>query len=117
MWVEEISVMIMLWITWLGASLLWITRSHIVVDLLTSQFSKQVQRILVSLIDILTVIAAVTLLIVSIVTLRSLAGLELDSLAIDLSIKYYPVPIGAIGIGLAALLDLWRVCQSKETGS
>lgn len=114
MWVEEVSVMIMLWMTWLGISLLWLTKSHIVVDLLTNQLSPPMQKALAALVDILAVIAAGTLFVVSQETLRTLAGLELDSLVIDLAIKYYPVPAGAVGLMLAALLNLWSRIGGKE---
>jgi TRAP-type C4-dicarboxylate transport system permease small subunit len=115
-WVEEISVMIMLWMTWLGISLLWVSQSHIVVDIFTSHFSHRLQRALASLIDVIAVIAAVSLLIVSRETLKAMAGMELDSLAVDVAIKYYPIPVGAVGLGLAALLDLWSWYQAKEAG-
>jgi TRAP-type C4-dicarboxylate transport system permease small subunit len=117
MWVEEISVMIMLWMTWLGISLLWLTKSHIVVDLLTNQLPQFIQRILAYSIDILVVITAGTIFIVSLETLSTMAGLEFDSLAIDLTIKYYPVPGGAIGLLLAALISLWSRFDGKESES
>jgi TRAP-type C4-dicarboxylate transport system permease small subunit len=115
MWIEEISVMIMLWMTWLGITLLWLTKSHIVVDLLTNQLSRPLQRALASLVDIIAVLAAGTLFVASQETLRTLAGLEFDSLAIDLAIKYYPVPAGAVGMLLAALLNLWSRLSSEES--
>jgi len=34
-----------------------------------------------------------------------------------LSIKYYPVPVGAIGLGLAALLDLCDKLRKQEVGA
>ncbi|NIS67659.1 MAG: TRAP transporter small permease subunit [Proteobacteria bacterium] len=115
MWVEEVSVMIMLWMTWLGISLLWLTKSHIVVDLLTNQLSQHVQKALASLIDILAVISGGTLFVLSQETLRTLAGLELDSLALDLAIKYYPVPTGALVLVLAAVINLWSRQSGQES--
>jgi TRAP-type C4-dicarboxylate transport system permease small subunit len=43
-----------------------------------------------------------------------MVGMELDTLAFDLSIKYYPVPVGAVGLGLAAFLDLCDKLRKKE---
>jgi TRAP-type C4-dicarboxylate transport system permease small subunit len=114
MWVEEVSVIIMLWMTWLGGSLLWLTRGHIVVDLLTNQFSPRMQKTIASLIDILVIILTGTLFVISQETLRTLAGLELDSLPIYLTIKYYPVPFGALGLVMAAILNLWSRHSRRE---
>ena len=114
MWVEEASVIIMLWMTWLGGSLLWLTKSHIVVDLLTNQFSPRIQKTIASLIDVLVIILTGTLFVVSQETLRTLDGLELDSLPIDLTIKYYPVPFGALGLVVAAILNLWSRHSRRE---
>ena len=108
MWVEEVSVIIMLWLTWLGISLLWMTKSHIVVDLLTSRLPRQIQKTMASIIDIVVCIAAFTLFIISRETLQTSTGMELDTLAVDLTIKYYPIPIGAIGLIVAAMLNLWN---------
>lgn len=115
MWVEEVSVMIMLWMTWLGISFLWLTKSHIVVDLLTNQLSLSMQKALGSLVDILALSAAGILFVVSQETLRTLAGLELDSLALDLAIKYYPLPAGAVLLVLVAVLNLWSRNSGQES--
>ncbi|MBU1696099.1 MAG: TRAP transporter small permease [Proteobacteria bacterium] len=114
-WIEELSVMLMLWITWLGTILLWLTQSHIQVDMLTKQFSISIQKTLASIIDVLVIVAGCALLFVSLGTLSTLTGLELDTMTIDLSVKYYPVPVGAVGLGLAALLNLWHRHLNKDT--
>lgn len=114
MWVEEVSVMIMLWMTWLGASLLWLTRGHIAVDLLTTQFSRHIRKALASVTDIIGIVLSGTLLVASLETLTTLAGMELDTLPIELSIKYYPIPVGAIFLGLAAALDFWFWKRDQE---
>lgn len=107
-WVEEISVMIMIWMAWLGASLLWLNGSHICLDIITAMFSTRAKCVFASLMDVLMLMAAVALFLVSIETVRAFAGLELSALSIDLSIKYYPVPIGAVVLFFAALLNLWN---------
>ena len=87
-------------------TVLWLTQSHIAVDFLTSHLSQRTNRTLVVIIDGIAIIIAGALLWASRETLSTMVGMELDTLAIDLRIKYYPVPVGAVGLGLAAFLDL-----------
>jgi len=113
-WVEEVSVIIMLWMTWLGVSVLWLTQSHIAVDFLTGRLSQRINRVLAVIFNGIAIIIAGAILWVSRETLSTMVGMELDTLAIDLSIKYYPVPVGAVGLGLAALLDLCdKLCKQE----
>ena len=116
-WVEEVSVIIMLWMTWLGVTVLWLTQSHIAVDFLTSRFSQSTNRALAVIFDGIAIIIAVAFLYASRETLSTMVGMELDTLAIDLSIKYYPVPVGAAGMGLAALLDLCALLGKQEVAA
>lgn len=116
-WVEEVSVIIMLWMTWLGVSVLWLTQSHIAVDFLTSRLSQRINRVLAVIFNGIAIIIAGAILWASRETLSTMVGMELDTLAIDLSIKYYPVPVGAVGLGLAALLDLCDKLRKQEVGA
>jgi TRAP-type C4-dicarboxylate transport system permease small subunit len=116
-WVEEVSVIIMLWMTWLGVSVLWLTQSHIAVDFLSGRLSQRINRVLAVIFNGIAIIIAGAILWVSRETLSTMVGMELDTLAIDLSIKYYPVPVGAVGLGLAALLDLCDKLCKQEVGA
>jgi TRAP-type C4-dicarboxylate transport system permease small subunit len=116
-WVEEVSVIIMLWMTWLGVTVLWLTQSHIAVDFLTGRLSQRTNRALVVIFDGIAIIIAGAILWASRETLSTMVGMELDTLAIDLSIKYYPVPVGAVGLGLAALLDLYDKLRKQEVAA
>lgn len=115
-WVEEISVMFMLWMTWLGITVLWLKHSHITVDLLTSLLPQRVNIILALIIDGIAVFTACMVLWASRETLSTMSGMELDTLPIDLKIKYFPVPVGAAGLGLAALLDFWAWFREEKVG-
>ena len=113
-WVEEVSVIIMLWMTWLGVTVLWLTQSHIAVDFLTGRLSQRINWVLGVIFNGIAIIIAGAILWASRETLSTMVGMELDTLAIDLSIKYYPIPVGAVGLGLAALLDLCERLRKHE---
>src|SRR5262249_44655495 len=43
-WVEEISVIVLTWLAWLGATLLWLQRRHPAVDILAGALSPSARR-------------------------------------------------------------------------
>ena len=103
-WVEEISVLLLLLLCWLGAAQLWLTRGHILVDLLFR--AGRARRWADRLIDLLALVTGVFLARYTIETLQSFQGIEMGSLELDASLRYYPILAGAAGIALAALLNL-----------
>jgi len=114
LWVEEVSVMALIWMVWLGIVYLWLTRAHIAVDLIGGALSAPAQRRLAFAIDVLALIGGVTLTWISLETLNIYSGMELGSLEMDASTKYIPVTVGGAGLALAALLDLWKAMTSPE---
>jgi len=102
-WVEEISVLLLL-LCWAAAAQLWLARAHIVVDLAarSGRWRRRVDRF----IDALGLVAGTGLAIYSQQTLVSFGGIEMGSLELDASLRYYPILAGAIGIAVAALINL-----------
>ncbi len=105
-WVEEVSVMALIWLAWLGIVYLWLTRSHIAVDLLGEVVSARTRNRMAMGIDVLALIGGVTITLVSFDTLDIYSGMEMGSLEIDASFKYYPITFGGICLAIAAFLNL-----------
>lgn len=103
-WVEEISVLLLLLLCWLGAAQLWLARAHVLVDLVARHGTarRRVDR----LIDVLGLSAGAGLAVFTVGTLQSFSGIEMGSLEIDASLRYYPILAGGTGIACAALLNL-----------
>ena len=57
-WVEEISVIVLTWLAWLGATLLWLQRRHPAVDILAGALSPPARLLLHRLFDATAVVAA-----------------------------------------------------------
>lgn len=113
-WVDEVSTDIMLWLTWLGAVLLWLESGHMVADLLTTQFPERVQRMIATGTDVAVAITALALFVTSWETVNAFAGMPSPVLPVNLSLKYFPVTVGAAGLFIAAGLNLWRRAQDKR---
>ncbi len=106
LWVEEVSVMALIWLAWLGIVYLWLTRNHIAVDLVGAALSAPARHRLGLGIDCLALVGGVVLVLVSLGTLDIYSGMEMGSLEIDASVKYYPITFGGAGLAIAAFLNL-----------
>ena len=107
-WVEEISVIVLTWLAWLGATLLWLQRRHPAVDILAGALSPSARRQLHRLFDATAVVVGIGLAVSTAGTIDAFAGLELAGLGIDSAIKYQPVLAGGAGLALAGLVNLLR---------
>lgn len=115
LWAEEVSVMALIWLCWIGAILSWLQGSHIVVDLVSGLMSAEVKRAFAIAFDLLALAGGTTLCLLSLQTLALFADFDLGSFQIPASIKYYPVTAGSAGLALAALLNL--VSRLRRNGT
>lgn len=115
LWVEEVSVMLLSWMAWLGAIQLWLDREHLVVDLLPAQRAAGLRHGIAVGVNGLAVVGGIALAVVSMETLTAFGGIEMGSLEIDASIKYYPVVAGGVGLAAAGGLELWRLLSQRDS--
>ena len=107
-WVEEISVVVLTWLAWVGATLLWLQRRHPAVDIVIGSLSPAARHRLERLFDVVAVAVGVGLVVSTLGTIQAFAGMELAGLGIDSSVKYEPVLAGGAGLALAGLVNLLR---------
>lgn len=111
-WVEEISVVLLTWLAWLGATLLWLQRRHPAVDIVIGSLSPGVRASLHRGFDAIAVALGVGLAASALRTIDMFAGIELAGLGIDSGIKYQPIVAGGIGLALAGAVNLLRPAAS-----
>ncbi|MEQ8348516.1 MAG: TRAP transporter small permease subunit [Sneathiellaceae bacterium] len=104
-WVEEISVLVLLWIAWIGAIHLWLDRSHIAVDLLLPHSGPWRAR-LIAAFDLAAVAGGLALAWAAEATIAAFGGVVMGSLELPGEIKFLPVLAGGIGLALAGLVNL-----------
>lgn len=114
LWVEEVSVILLIWLAWIGIDYLWLTRAHIVVDLVPAMLDETGRRRLAWLADALALIGGTALFIMSLETVAIFSGMDLGSIEINAAVKYYPIPAGSAGLALAAALNMWRRAGPAE---
>lgn len=104
-WVEEVSVLAMLWIAWIGAIHLWLDRSHIAVDLLLPAAGPG-RRLAASVFDLAAIAGGLALAWAAQATIDAFGGLLYGSVEWPGEVKYLPVQVGGIGLAIAGLLNL-----------
>lgn len=114
LWVEEASVMALVWMAWAGAALLWLTHGHLAVHLLTGNRSVRLRPWLGRAVNGLAVVGGLALATLSWETITAFQGIRMGSLELPASIKYYPVAAGGIGLAFAAAIDLWADLKGLE---
>jgi TRAP-type C4-dicarboxylate transport system permease small subunit len=111
LWVEEVSVLLLAWMTWLGAVHLWLARAHLTAEFVPAAAWGAWRRRIDILLNGLALVGGGALVVVAWRTLEAFAGIELGSLEVDASIKCWPILAGGLGIGLAAALELWALLR------
>lgn len=104
-WVEEISVLALLSLAWIGAVHLWLDRSHIGVDLLLPQAGPWRARLMAAF-DLAAIAGGLALAWAAEATIAAFGGVLYGSLELPGEVKYLPVLAGGIGLALAGLLNL-----------
>lgn len=104
-WVEEVSVLVLLWMAWIGAVHLWLARGHIAVDLLLPSAGPW-RRGVATALDLAAIAGGLLLIWAAEATIAAFGGVVMGSLEIPGSVKYYPVIAGGAGLAFAGLLNL-----------
>lgn len=106
-WMEDASVLILIWMVWVGGILIWIQGSHLAIDFLIQRVGRGGSRRLRLLSDAAAVIGGLALVLASVHSYHAYAGIEILSLEMDSTVKFHPIMVGTLGMVLAALHGLW----------
>lgn len=113
-WMEQISVIIMIWMAWLGAAYLWLTAGHVAIVSVIDALSLRWRERLRATFDLCAIAVGTGVFLVSFETFRAFAGMELGDLPIDIAVNYQPIAAGALLLAVAGLLNLWRRIAGAE---
>lgn len=107
-WMEQLSVVLMIWMAWLGAAYLWLKGAHVAIDSLIARLSPRWRRGFQAGFDIAAIGVGGGTFAASFATFRAFAGMDLGDLPIPMSVNYQPVATGALLLAMAGLLNLWH---------
>jgi TRAP-type C4-dicarboxylate transport system permease small subunit len=107
-WMEQLSVILMIWMAWLGASYLWLGHAHVAIDSVIARLSPRWRSALHASFDLAAIGVGGGTFAASFATFRAFAGMDLGDLPLAMSVSFQPVAAGALLLALAGALNLWR---------
>ena len=106
-WAEEISVTIVLWSVWIGASLAVKSNTHLRLSLLDKKVSPHTRIILQILLKFITILFVVIIFYASRIVIQVNENITLMSLSITVNVMYWSVPFGCFLMTFYCLRSIW----------
>ena len=122
-WADEAARILMVWLTFVGATLAYRTKSHIAITLLSDSILATRQnvlpgRLVKTLIEVIVVIAATALLIGGTVILARTVGHTTPALQLPMAVLFLPAPLsGAIVLGTALRTMTGKLLTRRMEGT
>jgi len=110
-WAEEISVTLVLWSVWIGASLAVRSNSHLRLSLLEKKLHSRTKPILRILLNFLIILFVVTITYASRIVIQVNEYITLMSLPITVNVMYWSVPFGCLLMTFYCLRSIWDDCK------
>ncbi|MBX3601476.1 MAG: TRAP transporter small permease [Rubrivivax sp.] len=107
LWVEELTQIQMIWVTYLGAGLALREGRHVSVDTLQDLLPPPLQRLLRTLIAIALATFMLVLLVLGVQIAQFTWAQETPMMGLPTGLPYLAIPVGAAGV-LLHLLLFWR---------
>ncbi len=104
-WAMDVTALLLLSFGWLGAAHLWVTHSHLDVDLLGSRIRLS-QTLILAVSDLLVIVGVIWMLPQISLTMEIYSGMTMPALDLSMDSKFIPPTIGLCLIGLSALINL-----------
>lgn len=113
-WAEDVTIYALHWIVAFSIPLLWITRDHMIMDIVDMCFSKKMLRTLDVAIQCIGVAVGIALAKKSWSATIVNKGYVLSTLGYDEMWKYIPYVAGGVLLVAAAALNLWEIVAQRE---
>jgi TRAP-type C4-dicarboxylate transport system permease small subunit len=119
-WAEEVSIIIMVWGTWGGASLAVKRRSHLRILIVVDRFRPGIRLALNLALNALGIVFLVVVAVTSKTIIDGMANMTLFSLpSVPMSILYISVPVGCVLMiyyFLRGMFSEWKELRTKPEG-
>jgi len=116
-WAEEVSIVMLLALTWVGVALLWAQRRHIAIDVFVARYSTGQRLWLARGCDLLALAGGLLLMHLAQRTAVINAGMEMASLPVDTAWIYRVVMLGGALLAASAALNLLAQDAAGDDGA
>ena len=94
-WTHELDILLMIWAVWLGAAIGIHRKAHLRITILSDRLSEKTQKVLVVVIDVLTLVFFVVVGWKGIAVIESVEGTVLTSMDLPRGFVVSAAPVGA----------------------
>jgi len=115
-WAEEISVTLVLWAVWIGASLAVKSNTHLRLSFLEKKFRPKTRLILSSVLKSLIILFLTTITYAGKIVIRMNENITLMSLPITVNVMYWSVPFGCLLMTFYCLRSIVDDCREIKFG-
>jgi TRAP-type C4-dicarboxylate transport system permease small subunit len=116
-WTHELDILLMIWAVWLGAAIGIHRKAHLRISILSDRLSQRTQKLLLVVIDVLTLVFLIILGWKGIAVIESVEGTVLTSMDLPRGFVVSAAPVGAgfmILFFLPILFEDFRSLFSKK---
>ena len=111
-WSEEVSRFAGIWMVVLSTAIAINSRAHMTIDLVTSRFSKRIQKILQLISDTIILVVCICMLYFGFVMAQKFVGTPAPATRVSMGIIYAGVAIAWICNVAAAIFNVWNSIKS-----
>jgi TRAP-type transport system small permease protein len=94
-WTHELDILLMIWAVWLGAAIGIHRKAHLRISILSERLSERTQKIILFVLDVLTLVFLVILGWKGIAVIESVEGTVLTSMDLPRGFVVSAAPVGA----------------------
>ncbi len=112
-WTEEAGVLILVWITFMGAVIAAAEKKHMGMDLLLNKLRGKAKKIFITIINLVTILSLLIITYYGVdMTIYNL-NLESESLQISYAFFYLPIPVGCLLFVIVEIDQLISMLRAK----
>ena len=114
LWVEDVSVLIMLWMAGLGIGWLWMKHEHLNMDVASFILKKNVIKVFDVVLEIAGLFFGSLLAYYGAVGVRVNTGFSMSILGFDENMRYIPIFVAGLMIVIGSIFRLIEIVESRK---
>lgn len=116
-WIEDVSILGVLWIATLGVAYAWFKGDHLIMDITDSFYPDKLKKILWIVCQIIVIPCGIKLCELGVYNAKLNFGVKATGLQYDESFRYYPLIVCGALLAIAAIITLgkeWATYMEKK---
>lgn len=114
LWIEDVSILALSWMTACGIPWLWLEKNHIFMDVIDIVVPAKIVRFLKDIIELAGIAGGMALIRIGARTIEVNSGYIYSTLRYDEAIRYYPLVFTGVMVVAACLLNIAKRAAGRK---